>query len=113
MVPSSAEILKRVGGILEEEGIEVDADGKTPYQLLEEYIFPGLKSSKNTLSMIGQVDTQKGGIKGKIKRMIQNIVINTVEKESMQQQKFNELTYNAIEILIAENSKLKEELSKK
>jgi len=87
-------------------------DNKT---LLEEYLLPGLKGSKDILgSLYAFKSRARGGFVGKVKTTLQKIIINTVinviEKQSMKQQKFNELTYKAIEGLIKENTDLRSKL---
>lgn len=112
---SSEEILEKTKKVLEDEGYEFGEE-KTNLEVLSEFILPGLKNSKDTLGSIYSLQTRpRGGILGKIKNKIQmkivNTCINVIEKQSMKQQKFNELTYRAIERLIEENKELREKLN--
>lgn len=112
------EILKKTRELLLEEGIDLDRKDKSASEMLEEFILPGLKGSKDTLESIYYMQVkERGGFFGKLKSMIQrklvNTTINVIEKQSMRQQKFNELTFKAIELLIAENKNLKQSHSDK
>lgn len=109
---TEAEILKKTKELLAEEGIDLDRTDKSPSEMLEEFILPGLKGSKDTLESIYSMQTrERAGILGKFTSKIQkkliNTVINVIEKQAMRQQKFNELSYKAIELLIEENKTLK------
>ncbi|MFS8130687.1 MAG: hypothetical protein ACMG57_01780 [Candidatus Dojkabacteria bacterium] len=113
---SEEEILKKTKELLAEEGIDLDRTDKTPSEMLEEFILPGLKGSKDTLESIYSMQSRArggliGGITSKIQRKLINTVINVIEKQAMRQQKFNELSYKAIELLIEENKSLKEKRS--
>jgi hypothetical protein len=117
MVPSSENILESVKDILKEEGVSVDERLNDPIYLLNEFIKPGLRSSKDTLSALYSFQTRdRNGLVGKFKSLIQmkmvNISISAMERQSMKQQKFNELTTKAIEILIEENMHMKAKLEK-
>ncbi|MEO6728621.1 MAG: hypothetical protein ABIM99_01740 [Candidatus Dojkabacteria bacterium] len=109
------EILKKTKELLMEEGIDLDRTDKTSSEMLEEFILPGLKGSKDTLESIYSMQSRErggllGGITSKIQRKLINTVINVIEKQAMRQQKFNELSYKAIELLIQENKDLKNKL---
>lgn len=113
---NSDTILKKVESVLEEEGI--NTENKSNSENLNEFILPGLKNSKDVLGSIYSFQMrQRQGFLGKLKSAFQNKIINTcinvIEKQSMKQQKFNELTYKAIEALIAENEELKNKLESK
>lgn len=112
----SEEILKKVEEVLKEEGLEFDSKMGND-KILNEFIIPGLQNSKNTLqSLYGFQGRARGGFFGKLKSLFQNKIINTcvnvIEKQSIRQQKFNELTYKAIETLVEENRILREEIEK-
>ena len=113
----SDEILEKVDEILKEEG-SFNSETKSNSEILEEFILPSLEGSKDVLSSIYsfQVRERKGFI-GKLKSMFQNKIVNTsinvIEKQSMKQQKFNELTFKAIGYLIEENKRLREEIKRK
>lgn len=112
---NSNELIKRAEEYLKEEG--VDLNEKTDEDTLKEYILPAMESSKDILSSVYAFQSRsREGIPGKIKTYIQKkiifTVINVIEKQSMRQQKFNELTYRAIQKLIAENENLKTEIKK-
>lgn len=109
----SKQLLKNVEAILIEEG--VDLTKKSDSETLEEYILPAMESSKDILSTIYTFQSRgREGFAGKVKTFIQRkiifTVINVIEKQSMRQQKFNELTYRAVEKLVAENESLKKEI---
>lgn len=111
---NSEEILKNVENVLKEEGFDF-GDKKTNSEILEEFILPGLKNSKDILQSIYSFQIRsRSGVLGKLKTGLQNKIINTcinvIEKQSMKQQKFNELTFRAIETLVKENKELRERL---
>ncbi len=116
MAPKTEEILKRTKELLAEEGIDLENKEITSEEMLREFILPGIKNSKDVLSSIYTFKSRKrGGALGNFKTKLQNKIINTVinviEKQGMKQQKFNELTYRAIEKLIEENNYLRNEIS--
>ncbi len=112
MLPSEDELIANAEKLLSEEG-KLKSGEQSTEEAFREFILPALKSSKDTLHTI----YYKGFVKdrpsffGKLKRMIQmkivNSVIATIEKQSQKQQKFNELTYRSIEILVEEIENLK------
>jgi hypothetical protein len=111
---NSEEILKKVNEILEQEGL-LENNTTSPAEALDEFILPGLKNSKDILSTIYVFQTRnRTGILGKLKSIVQTKIVNTcinvIERQSMKQQKFNELTFRAIETLTAENKALREEV---
>lgn len=106
----SEKIIKNVDTILEKEGRVNDNLPTDPLELLEKFVLPGLKNSKDTLKSIYSFKSrERGGFFGKIKSKIQNKLINTVinviERQSSQQQKFNDLTFKAIEMLVEEKKR--------
>lgn len=106
-------LLKKVNNILEEEG---SSNTETYVNSLDEFLLPGLSKTKDTMSHLYSFQPYpKGGLIGKLKNFIlnkiKNIVVNILEKQSMRQQKFNDLTVKAIEELIKENKELKAKLS--
>lgn len=110
---NSKDLIKNAEEILVNEGVDVSK--KSDSETLKEYILPAMESSKDILSTIYAFSSRsREGILGKIKTKVQQkiifTVINVIEKQSMRQQKFNELTFRAIEKLIAENESLKKEL---
>ncbi len=114
---SAEEMLETISMILEEEGNPINQKNLAGVELIESYILPGLENSKNTLSSLYKFQpASKKGFLGKIKYAIlirlRNIVFNVVEKQSMRQQKFNELTFKAIQELVRENKELKTKLTK-
>lgn len=113
MVPNEQELLNKSKELLEMEGVNFDETNKSTAEMLEEFVLPGLKASKDTLQSIYAMQVrERGGFMGKMKSMIQrklvNTTINVIEKQAMRQQKFNELTFRAIELLIKENKELRE-----
>jgi hypothetical protein len=112
---TESDLLQKAKSILESEGVELEGESLTDSQLLKDFILPGLKSSKEVLSSIYAFKPRKRGdfigkFKSKIQEKIVNTVVNVMEKQSMKQQKFNELVYQAIEKLITENETLREQL---
>lgn len=115
MDKKSSELLEKVNMILKEEGIDntnAEIDTST---MLNDYLLPGLQNSKDILTSIYSFKSRsRDGIVGKFKTKVQSLIINTVinviEKQSMKQQKFNEITFRAIEALAKENKELKEKL---
>ncbi len=110
---NSKDLIKNAEEILVNEGVDVSK--KSDSETLKEYILPAMESSKDILSTIYAFNSRsREGFLGKIKTKIQQkiifTVINVIEKQSMRQQKFNELTFRAVEKLIAENESLKKEL---
>ncbi|MCA9386823.1 hypothetical protein KC669_02190 [Candidatus Dojkabacteria bacterium] len=100
------EILKRIGELIEEENLNTKTELSTE-ELFMQFILPSLEQSKQTLSSLYKFEVKNyGGITGKIKSKIlskiKNIVINVVERESMRQQKFNELVYQTLLLLVDE-----------
>lgn len=110
-------ILEKARELLKEEGLDTSAQMSSK-EVFNEFILPGLKGSKDTLASIYAFKTRsRSGFLGKIKGAVQskliNTIINTIEKQSMKQQKFNDLAFKAIELLIKENEELKEKLERK
>ena len=106
-------LLEKVNKVLESEGVA--ASQLTNEEKLYDFIFPGIENAKSTLSSLHKNKKKKGNspigkIKSFILKRVRNIVINTVEAESMKQQKFNDMTYQALVILQEENKKLQAEL---
>ncbi|GAB4284436.1 MAG: hypothetical protein Kow0081_1610 [Candidatus Dojkabacteria bacterium] len=111
-------ILESAKKYLKEHDPFFKEEEKTQRELMEEFILPGLYNSKNTLgSLYKFVPKQKSGIFGKLKNKflhkMKNIVINVVERESMRQQKFNELTYQSIMNLQKQIDEIEKMISKK
>lgn len=107
-------MIKNIEEVLQEEGF-APKEEKSASELLENFILPGMKNSKDVLGSIYTFQVrERGGLFGKIKSKFQakivNTCINVIEKQSMKQQKFNELTYRAIEALIEENKELKSKI---
>jgi len=114
---NSADILKSAEEILKNEDPNFEKEDMTTAQLLNEFILPGLNNSKDTMASIYEFKSRnRPGLFGKLKTAFQqkiiNTVINVIEKPSMKQQKFNELTYKAIEALMKENKELREQFRK-
>lgn len=96
----SKDILQKVGAILEDEKQDIQKQLQG-YEKLDQYIIPALEKNKNTLASLYQFAPKTrqgivGKIKGKILQKLHNVVINAVERESMRQQKYNDLLYQAI-----------------
>ncbi|BCX13545.1 MAG: hypothetical protein KatS3mg085_077 [Candidatus Dojkabacteria bacterium] len=83
---------------------------------LKNFILPGLEASKNILETIYFKPPKRFGLMGKIKTFVQEKIIfttiNVIEKPSMRQQKFNNLTFKAIEEITKEIENLKSDLEK-
>lgn len=108
----SEELQTKAKQILESEGRSVQE--LSNQEKLEQFIIPGLQNSQNTLDAIYFSSRERQGLLGTIKSKIQtkiiNTVINVVEKQSMKQQKFNTMTYKAIEKLVEENKELNKQI---
>lgn len=109
------DLVSKAEELLQNEDPNFNKKDMTSDQVLKEFILPGLKNSKDTLGSIYDFKSRSrsgflGGLKTAFQNKIINTVINVIEKPSMKQQKFNELTYKAIEALIAENEELKKKL---
>jgi len=112
MDEKSKALLNKVNELLKEEGIDTENTEIDNTTMLKEYLLPGLKNSKDVLgSLYSFKSRERGGVAGKVKTKLQSLIINTVinviEKQSMKQQKFNEITFKAIEALIKENEELR------
>jgi len=110
------ELMQNAKTVLENEGELSSADNLSTDQVLKEFILPGLKNSKDTLSSIYTFKSRnREGFFGRFKTFLQSkiiyTVINVIERPSMKQQKYNVLLYKAIENLVKENEELKAELS--
>lgn len=110
MEDKSKELLDKVKTLLKEEGIDISNDEMDASTVLREFLLPGLKNSKDVLSSLYSFSTpQRSGVIGEIKSFIQrkltNTTVNVIEKQSMRQQKFNELVYRTLEILINQQNK--------
>lgn len=109
MVNSSA-LRNKAKEILKKEG-RINASA---FDEFKDFILPGLENSKNILDSIYFKPPQRVGFFGKIKTLIQNKIINTtinvIEKPSMRQQKFNNLTYNALQAINKDIEFLKKEI---
>lgn len=111
-------LLKDVKEILKGEGVEEKV--MTRDEVYKEFLLPGLNNSKNILEPLYSFKVNsKSGIIGKLKMAVQSKIVNTcinvLERQSIKQQKFNELTFRSIEKLIEENRELRkkiDELSK-
>lgn len=96
--------LDKTAKLLELQGETIDNKPQSEEEMLISYIIPGLENSKEILSGIySQKTRSRKGFLGRIKSFLHqkliNIVINVIERPMVKQQKFNELTYKAIEIL--------------
>lgn len=111
------ELLDKVNNVIKKYDIGTVIEKKPPIIALQENIIPAMEQSKNTLGGLYKYSpNDKSGFIGKIKNLIlgklKNITINVVERQSMRQQKQNDLTYQAIQNLTAELQELKEKISK-
>jgi hypothetical protein len=112
MLPTEQELIQRAEDILNDEGKLRNAN-QSIEETFREFILPALRSSKDTLHTIyykGFVRDRGGlfgGIRSKIQMKIVNTVISTIEKQSQKQQKFNELSYRSIELLVEELESIK------
>lgn len=97
---TAEEIVQKIGNILEEEQRSIPKEISSE-EKLSKYILPALEKNKSTLANLYQYAPKTangflGRIKAKILLKLRNITINIVERESMRQQKFNELVYQAL-----------------
>lgn len=115
METNSRKLIQKAEEILRNEDPNFQKEEMTTEEIMNEFILPGLKNSKDTLASIYDFKSRSrsgflGGLKTAFQNKIINTVINVIEKPSMKQQKFNELTYKAIEMLVKENEELKKKL---
>ena len=113
--PSSQEILDNVDELLADEGMAVDSGDKG--SRLETHILPVLEKSRDIQSYLYSYEPPhaKGSVrnlKNTFLSKMRNIIINVMERVTMRQQKFNELTYQALVELQKENQELREQVSK-
>lgn len=97
---NTEQILKKAEELLAEEQRSIPKDIDS-YEKLSKYILPALEKNKSTLASLYQFAPKTsssflGRIKAKILSKLRNITINVVERESMKQQKYNELVYQAL-----------------
>ncbi len=109
------ELLENVNEILADEGYE--SSESESENKLEELILPALATSRDIQSYLYAYEPPSGkGFVRKIKNTLlsklRNIIVNVLERLTMRQQKFNELTYQALIELTEENKNLKDQLSK-
>jgi hypothetical protein len=113
-LPTGEEILASTNEALKAEGISIN-EYSSPLEEVQKFLLPSMQNAKNTLAALYKfVPKQKFGVVGKLKNLIlarlKNITLNVVERESMKQQKFNELTYQSIQNLTKEIEELKRKL---
>ena len=108
--PTSDQILESTNQFLDSLGLleEGDSDQDKLTKLLEV-----LAKSRNTQSAFYGWEPPHGGgflrkIKNKIQLVIKNIILNTLEKYVMRQQKYNEVVYQTMMELVEENKRLRE-----
>lgn len=112
--PSTQEVLQNVDDLLSDEGLTPDqADSG---HKLEEHILPVLEKSRDIQSYLYSYEPPHArGFVRKLKNTfltkMRNIIVNVMERATMRQQKYNELTYQAILELAQENRELKSEIS--
>jgi len=110
MEERSKELLKKVNEFLKEEGIDISNTEIDAQTLMQEFLLPGLKNSKDVLSALYSFQVKpREGFVGRLKSLVQrkltNSTINVIEKQAMRQQKFNELVYRTLEVLANEKGK--------
>lgn len=104
-------ILGKVEKYLEQKDPFFKKESLSEEEFLAQYLLPSLENSKDILDGLYSSNNVKerrglfGKIKTKIERKIVNIVINVIERQSAKQQKFNELTFRAIELLVQKKKK--------
>lgn len=101
---NAEKFLAKTAKLLELQGETIDNKPQSEEEMLISYILPGMENSKEILSGIYSQKTRSrkgilGRIKGFLHQKLINIVINVIERPMLKQQKFNDLTYKAIEIL--------------
>jgi hypothetical protein len=93
--PSSNEILSKTRVILESEGIKIDRDKDT--DVLSNQILPAMASMRDIQTPLYSWEPiGRGGAKRNLLVKMRNIIVNVLERTIMRQQKYNELTYQAI-----------------
>ena len=96
--PSAPEMSKKVDKFLESQGFDVQ-DTDQSDKLAQ--IIKMLETSRNTQNALYSWEPAHGtglvrGLKNFILKKIKNVVVNILEKYINRQQKFNELTYQAL-----------------
>lgn len=96
-IPQEDEILNYTREFLDKQGYSSDSE---PEDKLDK-IFEILAASRNTASALyGWEPPQGKGLPRKLKNFVQlklkNIILNTLEKYVMRQQKYNEVVYQAL-----------------
>lgn len=107
--PSASELLANVQSVLQSEGSVAESSNKDK---LRELILPALESTRNTHSALyGYEPPHASGFVRKLKNFVlskfRNVTINVLEQQVMKQQKFNELTYQALLEMSQELDRLK------
>ena len=93
--PSSTEILNKTRVVLESEGVKIDRNKDT--DALGNQILPAMASMRDIQTPLYSWEPiGRGGVKRGILVRMRNIIVNVLERTIMRQQKYNELTYQAI-----------------
>jgi len=98
----------------EKEGFDVDGSKVSGIDLIDKFLIPALRSSKDSLTALYDYFPKKrsgllGKIKNKIEILVSNMVKSNLEKQSLRQQKFNDVVVQILEILTEiEKKKLEE-----
>lgn len=111
------EILEKLNIYLEEKGISKTNDDISNEEKLRRYGIKSLESTKGILQDLQSYSPPSGDsltrkIKNKIIGLIRNVSISTIELLVIRQNKFNELTYQFIDMLQKENSELRSRIEK-
>lgn len=91
----------------EKEGIDLLKQEFSEVEMIEKFLLPALKNSKNSLqSLYSYEPTQRHGFIGKLKTYIEkkvsNMVKSNLERQSINQQKFNDVVAQILEYLLIE-----------
>jgi hypothetical protein len=110
------QLLTALHSYLDEKGLSETTAQLDNSTKLREYGLPALAATKAILQDIHTYRPPTGGgiartIKNKIIAVVKNVTISTMELAMIKQNKFNELTYQFIELLLEENKELKAKIS--
>jgi DNA primase large subunit len=110
------EFLKKLDDYLTDHGLSASEYLDTKAKL-DQYGLPALAATKSILNDIYSYRPPTGDgilrkVKNKIINLIRNVSISTIELSTIKQNKFNELTYQFIDMLVAENKELRERITK-
>jgi hypothetical protein len=111
-LPIGKEVIERTREFLRSQGLLNTPEEET--RKLEK-VMVILGKARNTQSSFYDWEPSHGGgitrkIKNKLQMKLKNIILNTLEKYVMRQQKYNEVVFQGVTELYKQNLELKEQL---